>query len=169
MKLSVWQAAEQPSPAVVPPSSQLSPRSTRTLPQTGTHSAGTEKPLVTPATLFGLALNTASSPIPRLANACQIRHVLAPALAARSASNRALRACSKVGSQPCCLRPSVTSWSVRLLPPLPPIKSGSKPYSPTKSQYISQSATAHTSPTPWGLFVMLLVSRVCGFATVFVV
>ncbi len=102
--------------AVSPPSSQASLPSTTPFPHK--HCDGTVKSSTPSTTLFELPA-LAATPMPLFANARQIRHSLAPALALTSACKMASRASRKDGLQVCNFNPSTTSCIARLLPPLP--------------------------------------------------
>src|SRR5687767_11316364 len=87
------------------------------------HDAGSAK-LTTPSARLLESPCEASEPRPRLANARQISHWLAPLPAApvpvstSSAGRIALRPSTKPGRQGWNFIPSITSWMARLLPPV---------------------------------------------------
>jgi hypothetical protein len=96
----------------------------------------------------------AAAPSPRREKACQIWSLLAPPVSTWSADRMASRACTKLGLAGWSLRPSLTSFIARLLPPLRPGTFGSYPwamlglypYLLMSSQFRSHSALHQSSP-----------------------
>ena len=84
----------------------------------GTQIGGSSKLSIT-ASVFAELPSEALKPMPRFENAAQIRHSFAPLFAFWSAERIASRPSTMEGLQGWSLRPSITSWSARLLPPEP--------------------------------------------------
>src|SRR5688572_17714081 len=115
------------------------------------HDAGSVKS-ATPSSRLLPSPWDAAAPRPRLANARQISHWFAPLpsapvpVRASSARRIALRPSTKPGRQGWNFMPSMTSWMVRLLPPVShlPYRLELKPYLSTRFQYISHNIVFHT-------------------------
>ena len=95
---------------------------------------------------------TALNPRPRRANDAQTVQVSSPSLSRSAEAMIASRATTSPGPQPCILRPSITYWMARLLPPVShvPYAFGLNPCLSTRSQAMSQRVAAHPWPSPCG-------------------